>query len=122
MNENDIKDLLTRMRSAYEIFLQEFDSHLKFLSTLAHDLRNADNPMSILSEKRVSAQNRFHVIKGGAGFLKLTDIAACASEAEETLKKTALDADSLDSLSDCLQRTVSTLEQEVEELRKLLQN
>ena len=79
----DLQKLIGSMRPVYEIFLSENRDHLVFFEDHLRQFNNAGNTANLrdLLDSAVPAiENRFHLIKGGAGFLKLEDIARIAAQ------------------------------------------
>ncbi len=84
---------------AYRIFCEELQKHLEATSTM---FITGDWTPEQLRE----ASNRFHTIKGGAGFFRLTSVASLAGELENLLGDTdpADLAKMLDTLRDLDQK------------------
>jgi HPt (histidine-containing phosphotransfer) domain-containing protein len=119
----ELAELLKRMRSAYEIFVSELDNHLYFFWDICSSLErcsNAEEISRVFAEHAQKLEHRFHVIKGGAGFLKLERTAQLAAKAEGWFKhrdhQTPIDG----TLKTDLTQLVAELEKEATELKNLL--
>lgn len=96
------------------IFLDELENHAQTLLPL---LARLDGKTPLLVPTDLSKQKeRFHTIKGGAGFLGLVDLAYSASRGEELLKQAQLDGPQQLELA----RIIQSLPQEQEKLRQQL--
>ena len=69
------------LHEAARIFLGELRDHAVFFKTVSGDLTKHAAPLA----------ERFHLIKGGAGFLKLTTLRDSASAAEKVFRAKELD-------------------------------
>ncbi len=121
---SDIADLLPRMRSAYEIFSEELEKHLEFLIETKQVLATKTEAAEIeevFRERAKGLEQRFHVFKGGAGFLKLQKIAALSDTFEKVFKKGEVDHPDKIQLQAEFSATVEQLEAELISLRELLE-
>ncbi len=122
---NDVADLLVRMRSAYEIFAEELEKHLGFLletSNALGELEKEDELEKFFSDKAKSLEQRFHVLKGGAGFLKLNKVADISDKFESVFKRACVNHDDLALLKSEFVQSISQLKVELAELNTLLAN
>jgi len=79
-------DLPEYLKGAYDIFVAELRDHTKELSKISEpELSKSSTINEVI--------RRFHTLKGGAGFLGLTEIFECSDRAEKVFKKAALDKD-----------------------------
>ena len=89
------------------IFLAELDQHLSAFEVIMSKLHDSGLPTSeLLQSHQGEFLGKFHVIKGGAGFLQLNIISSAAGRGETMFKAqiTAADAPAVvDSLKDILQ-------------------
>ena len=100
-----MQDLPDYLKEAYQLFKLELSSHLG-------ELGSQTVTLEMLREGSEQFEQRFHTIKGGAGFLKLERISALASEGEEMFKFGPLDEKSVQKFADIKQ----SLQEELEKL------
>ena len=111
------------MRSAYEIFADELERHLQYMEQCASSLQpisTAEDIHGLFVTAAKSLEQRFHVVKGGAGFLKLERIASISESYEECFKHAGVHREDMLGLKDDFLRAVQELREELERLRALL--
>ena len=79
-------DLPEYLKGAFDIFTVELGDHIK-------ELKKISEPQLSSSSTINEVIRRFHTLKGGAGFLGLTEIFEYSDKAEKVFKKAALDED-----------------------------
>ena len=77
------------LQKAFDLFLGELDSHLEFFQSSLASLEESKLDFDQIDDLQAGLSNRFHLIRGAAGFLQLEAIRDFAKEAEIDLKKTA---------------------------------
>jgi chemotaxis protein histidine kinase CheA len=101
-NLNSVPPLL---QSALKIFVKELESHLDYFDEILAQIQAIKNNVEPVSEKRAQEiQKKFHLIKGGAGFLGLREISENATNGEQLVKpnSTTLDFNKLSSIVETL--------------------
>lgn len=113
------------MRPTYELFLTEIASHLEFFEESCSRCSASANSTALkdtLEELSTKLAHRFHVIKGGSGFLQLKAIQLASKEAED-LFKDGIDASMRrEDVVAKLQQSVDILRKEEQALRQLLES
>lgn len=113
------------MRSTYELFLTEIAGHLEFFEescSKCSALTNSAALRDALEELSTKLAHRFHVIKGGSGFLQLKTIQLASKEAEN-LFKNGIDASlRTEDIVAKLQQSIEVLRKEEQTLRQLLES
>ena len=110
------------LHSTYQIFAEELSSHVAFFKQVLARLEDVVGEQAIEEELRTKAkklEHRFHLLKGGAGFLQLKEIAE-ASLAGETLFKGGKLHESPSKLNQELTQIVETIESELSQLKEVL--
>ncbi len=81
------------LHEAAKIFLAELNGHAEFIHSLRTRLAGAPpaDTEKLLTENAGPLAERFHLIKGGAGFLKLTALKDNASQNEKLFRARPLD-------------------------------
>lgn len=82
--------LKPELKGAQEIFIKELDTHLLFFDALLKKLPiSGENEEfeKFYQENAKALEHRFHTIKGGAGFLQLSQIRELAMKAEKIFKQ-----------------------------------
>lgn len=86
MSDYQIPELL---REAADIFEKELDGHLQFFERILDEATRAVSPDEVLRSHAHSLAQRFHLLKGGAGFLGLEPMRIAATEGDELFKGAA---------------------------------
>jgi chemotaxis protein histidine kinase CheA len=100
------------LREAAQIFLTELEGHVAVFRDRAAEYAARQNS---LSDTRALAE-KFHVIKGGAGFLKLERIREAAAAGEKLFRSYTPDSDT-ETVVEEFQRLTAILEEETTALR-----
>ena len=74
------KDLSPRLKEALRLFVKELDEHIGAFEQ--HLGEEVEEPKSDSKNNILRLKNRFHLIKGGAGFFDLEEIQDTAAEGE----------------------------------------
>ena len=67
-----------QLATAFKIFIDEFSTHISVLERIASEPAPAD-----FAKSRYAVEHRCHTLKGGALFLKLTDLGRAAERGEK---------------------------------------
>lgn len=121
---SELADLLPRMRSAYEIFAEELEKHLEFLLESKEVLAEKTEPAEleeVFRQRAKGLEQRFHVLKGGAGFLKIKQVADLSDEFEKFFKKGELNHSDSVELKSEFSEAVEVLQRELHSLQSLLE-
>ena len=120
----ELPQISESMRPTYELLLTEIASHLEFFEescSRCSALTNSAALEDTLEELSTKLAHRFHVIKGGSGFLQLKAIQLASKEAED-LFKNGIDASlRTEDILAKLQQSVEVLRKEEQALRQLLE-
>lgn len=79
-------DIRPELREAYNIFVGELRTHTEFLSKLVTKAKEAPDALEFLRANAPSLEQRFHLLKGGSGFLKLDDLRELSKRGEQLAK------------------------------------
>ena len=104
MKKSDLPDYLQK---AFVIFVEEFQGHLDVFN-------QASGAEDKLAEASEEISRRFHTIKGGAGFLQLSQVAEISAEGEKLFRDSPLPENAFSRLKEL----TSALEEEYEKLEK----
>ncbi|MCB0322236.1 MAG: Hpt domain-containing protein [Bdellovibrionales bacterium] len=118
----EILPLIVKMRSTYDIFVTELESHLAALEGFVAELETMP-PEKLSSGFDAHAKRlaeRFHVLKGGSGFLQLKTIASLTGKGEEWFKNGTVPARAPIDLRTELAELVRALRDELNALQHLL--
>ncbi len=77
---DDLKRQIVEMHQVYELFHAEGQEHLNVFAQIISG-RPSDSGETISKADLAVLQSRLHLIKGGSGFLKLTQIHALCADA-----------------------------------------
>jgi HPt (histidine-containing phosphotransfer) domain-containing protein len=102
------------LQAAFELFLKEFDTHLAHFRKLAEKL--ASPPAADFEPDRKSVEHRCHLIRGSAGFFKLTELKDLAASGEKEFRSMAA-SDYREKAPEQLSHLISELESHVARLR-----
>ncbi len=120
---DELPELAERLRPAYELFLGELETHLTSFDEVGKKL-NSITDVEHLADyfKRIARklERHFHLIKGGAGFLKLQAIAQIGGQGEKWFKSASLTRDDLYDLKSEFAALIESLQEETDALRDLL--
>ena len=83
MSEIKLPELPESLLPALKLFVDEFDSHLKFFEEQLFPF--LQSPSARSDELRRSLQHRFHTIRGSSGFFQLEEVSKAAEIAEHRL-------------------------------------
>jgi hypothetical protein len=76
MNDLKVPELPSSLHAACKVYIKELFGHIQFFK----DLVTIQNQLNEESLKK--AKNRFHLIKGGAGFFKLEELQNIGDQGE----------------------------------------
>ncbi len=113
----DFRQSIQKMGPVYDLFASELEAHLVFFhrASKAYCLGSADIDFSATSQV---LEQRLHLIKGGAGFLKLETIRALAESGEQWFKNHA--ANEPEQIAKKAEAIASKLCDELVKLKSLL--
>jgi len=114
-NMADSQQVPAALQSALGIFIKELDTHVVYFRELLSALEQEH--ASCLDESSKTLEHRFHVIKGGAGFLKLEEIRQSAILGESMFKHGIVHEQPEEKTTHQFIEIVDLLERQVGELR-----
>ena len=102
------------LNGAFSIFVEELNKHVAYLSEILQQLQllaSEDCVEPISSARAAQLENRFHKIKGGSGFLGLTEIEQLVTKGELLFKEHEGDNFNCEKLSRELGEILASLEE-----------
>ena len=101
------KEIPEILLEAAHLFVQELDEHSQLFESLLADLGTGN---SLKDETKLAlCRERFHTIKGGAGFLGLEELASSAKRGEEILWLPELNQELVSELTEVINTLIHTL-------------
>lgn len=73
---------------AAQIFLDELNSHVSFFQEMLAALNSAEGRATFGAKEARLLAEKFHLVKGASGFLKLTELKEAAGSAEKYFRDT----------------------------------
>ncbi|MFN8390995.1 MAG: Hpt domain-containing protein [Bdellovibrionota bacterium] len=101
------------LKEAAVIFLTELEQHSNAMSEALSD---TGAPLATLTANAKNFSERFHTVKGGAGFLQLDRLKALATDGEKLFKQ-PIDSGNCDAVMDQFKQLLSGLQEELVLLR-----
>lgn len=106
-----------KLKEPLRLFAQELKAHLEFLKSVKAP--ESEEEKELLRKK---LENKFHLIKGGAGFFGLSELVRIGTEGENTMKTTKNSPIEFSRYcKDLLPETIKKLQLEYESLSSELQ-
>lgn len=105
---------------AAKIFVEELETHLDYFEQIRAEAAAGGSPDEVLRAHAESLGRRFHLIKGGAGFLGLEGMREAATEGDALFKGKIPDIKLTTELLDWYTILVKTMRDEHQQLKNLL--
>ncbi|MCC6954494.1 MAG: Hpt domain-containing protein [Deltaproteobacteria bacterium] len=96
-----------------EIFLKEISDHLVAFRAILSDASISERSTAEQEKLRHGLENRFHVIRGGAGFLQHAQLAACSTRGEKLFRDAKGGERIAEIVTNELPALIQTLEEEL---------
>lgn len=111
------------MRTAFEVFAQELDAHLKYFQetlTALDAAATTEQYADIFAARARKLEHLFHVIKGASGFLQLKEIREMSIKGESWFKNQTVGPSDKSALLKDFRELITGLQSESNTLNEVL--